>query len=742
VQVSLSLLTIGLTYALSAGVTFALAVYVVLRGDNDRTLQVFGVLLVGIVVWSLALAGQLLTPSIGGKMIWHLVGYLGILTVPPSFLLFALSYTGQSRYISLPSIALLSVEPGFAFVLLATNGAHGLYYRSVGLVSLGETQVLTTSGGPGFWVHAFFAYVFVGLGIVLLVRFALTTERLYRLQVVAIVSGALVPLVVNGVFVVGVSPAPAFDLTPPAFALSSLFIFVGIVHGGFVRLRPVDRETVLGAVDDAILVVDDTDQVIYANPPAESILSGRHRESRRLVGESLSAVLPVVTAAESDRTPTGDGSSGFEASVRRDGVMRWFWVRQVPLGSDALGSTVVVLSDISERKQRRQRSERLQRATRRLLDVEDEQEVADVAVEAAEEVFTLPLSGIYLHDGETDRLEGVEVTDAVVDAFGSTPDYERDGESDVSRLVWRAYEQQKTVVVPDVSESEALDATDTPIRSAVVQPIPRHGVFVLSAREPEPVDETDIALIEVLASTVKGALDQAENRRIRRENETRLKRQNERLEEFTSVVSHDLRSPLNTVNGYLELLDEAYDDHRIARAREATTRMATLVSDLLTLARQGKTVDDTTEAALADAVERAWESIPAPDGSLVVDDGFGHAAVDESRLRQAFENLFRNAVEHGGEGVQIRVGPLADEEGFYVEDDGPGIPPDQRDRVFEHGYTTGDGGTGLGLAIVKRIFGAHGWTVRATEGTGGGARFEVTGVDGRVKRVPATAGQD
>jgi signal transduction histidine kinase len=720
----------------------ALAVYVVLRGDNDRTLQVFGVLLVAIVVWSLALAGRLLTPNIGGKMIWQLVAYIGILTVPPSFLMFAIVYTGNSQYFSIPSIALLGVEPGFTFVLLVTNETHNLYYQSVELLPLGEMSVLTTTAGPGFWVHAFFSYVFVGLGIVLLVRFALTTERLYRLQVVAIISGALVPLFANGMFVMGISPNPAFDLTPPAFALSSLLIFVGIVYGGFVRLRPVDRETVLSAVEDAIVVVGDTNQVIYANPAAKSILPARYQESGRLVGESLSTVLPVVTNRDSQRAPTVDGGPGFEASMLRDGEMEWFWIRQVILGSGALGSKVVILSDINERKERQQRSEQLQRATWRLLDVEDEQEVADIAVETANEVFTLPLSGIYLHDEETERLGGIAVTDTVVDTFGSIPHYERGEGSDVSDLIWRAYEQQETVVIPDVSESDVLAPTDTPIRSAIIQPIPRHGVFILSAREVEAFDETDIALIEILSSTVKGALDQAENRRTLRENENRLRRQNERLDEFTSVVSHDLRSPLNTMNAYLDLLDEEYDDRRIERAQGATTRMETLMSDLLTLARQGETVDDTTETALVDTVKRAWDSIPAPDGSLIVDDSLGHAAVDESRLRQAFENLFRNAVEHGGKEVQIRVGSLANGKGFYVEDDGPGIPPDQHDRVFEHGYTTGDGGTGLGLAIVKRIFEAHGWTVRATEGTEGGARFEVTGIDRCSKDTPATTAQD
>jgi len=90
-----------------------------------------------------------------------------------------------------------------------------------------------------------------------------------------------------------------------------------------------------------------------------------------------------------------------------------------------------------------------------------------------------------------------------------------------------------------------------------------------------------------------------------------------------------------------------------------------------------------------------------------------------------FENLYRNAIEHGGDGVTIRVG--TSNGGFFVEDTGPGIPADERDDVFESGYTTNEDGTGFGLAIVKRVVEAHGWEITVTEGSDGGARFEVSG---------------
>ena len=91
-------------------------------------------------------------------------------------------------------------------------------------------------------------------------------------------------------------------------------------------------------------------------------------------------------------------------------------------------------------------------------------------------------------------------------------------------------------------------------------------------------------------------------------------------------------------------------------------------------------------------------------------------------------NPFRNAIEHGGSDVALEVGALPDHRGFYVEDTGPGIPKEDQKQVLEPGYTTADDGTGFGLAIVKEIVEAHGWEIRVTDGTDGGACFEISGV--------------
>ena len=213
-----------------------------------------------------------------------------------------------------------------------------------------------------------------------------------------------------------------------------------------------------------------------------------------------------------------------------------------------------------------------------------------------------------------------------------------------------------------------------------------------------------------------------------------LERQRERLEEFASVVSHDLRNPLSVAVGNLELareLDGEAADDRLERVAGALDRMDALISDLLALAREGHTVEETAEVPVAEVVRSALQTVDVADADIHTEENLGIVDCNRSRLQQVFENLARNAVEHAGEDVTLTVGQLPD--GFYVADDGPGIPPDHREDVFEPGFSTDREGTGFGLAIVERIAEAHGWEVALADADGG-ARFDFTGVDPRGRQ--------
>ena len=250
-----------------------------------------------------------------------------------------------------------------------------------------------------------------------------------------------------------------------------------------------------------------------------------------------------------------------------------------------------------------------------------------------------------------------------------------------------------------------------------------YGTFCFADTEPRdrPFSEDEETFVELMAQWVGYEIFHAQATE-------RIQSQRDQLEEFTRIVSHDIRNPLGVVGGYLELAEETGDPEHFERCREAVQRMEALVDDLLFLTREGQTIGGRESIALDDLVRECWSFVDAADATLRVEtDRDIHG--DWSRLQQVFENLFRNAVEHGGDGVTVTVGGLDDGTGIYVADDGEGIPESEREEVFDDGYTTAESGTGLGMTIIRQVVSAHGWTIEAVESAEGGARFEIRGME-------------
>ena len=273
-------------------------------------------------------------------------------------------------------------------------------------------------------------------------------------------------------------------------------------------------------------------------------------------------------------------------------------------------------------------------------------------------------------------------------------------------------------------------------------------VLVVDGVSADRLDERTDARLRTAGELVGRTL-----RRNRRRRE--IERQNDRLERFASVISHDLQNPLNVITGFAELARTSEDPEAIDRIEAAARRMETILEDLRTLTREAAELGELESVSVSTVAERAERAVGTGDVTVEIGD-IGCVEADASRLQQAFENLFRNsvehgstssrtrsddsvehgstgtrpeadgAIEHGGPGVTVTVERI--DGGFAVSDDGCGFSPEDRGRVFEDGYTGGSG-TGLGLAIVRTVVEAHGWAIEAADSPEGGASFEITGVE-------------
>lgn len=230
---------------------------------------------------------------------------------------------------------------------------------------------------------------------------------------------------------------------------------------------------------------------------------------------------------------------------------------------------------------------------------------------------------------------------------------------------------------------------------------------------------------------------------------TRLKQLENTRKDFVANVSHELRTPLSMIKGYVEtLIDGAKDDPVVAKRflhtiQKHANRLNYLIEDLLTISRLefGHVVMNLDRVELAPLVERTLEELGAKarQRSIMLSHSVPanlQVKADADRLLQVFFNLIDNAIKYGKQGGAAEVGAKNLEEKksveVWVKDDGPGIPPEAIERVFERFYRVDrarsreQGGTGLGLSIVKHIIQSHGGEVWVESGQGKGTTFHFT----------------
>jgi signal transduction histidine kinase len=212
----------------------------------------------------------------------------------------------------------------------------------------------------------------------------------------------------------------------------------------------------------------------------------------------------------------------------------------------------------------------------------------------------------------------------------------------------------------------------------------------------------------------------------RKQRTQELAETNEQLDQFVSTVSHDLRNPISVARGYLDRAENTGDEADFDTARDAIERMDAMIEELLTVARAETILDEKESVPVAGIATEAWQTARTENATLELTVS-EETTVDGDRelLQSIFENLFRNAIDHNDQPVTVEVGTLENADGLYIEDDGTGIPEGERESVFDHGYTRSEDGTGFGLSIVQKFVTAHEWEIQVTNGTGGGARFEI-----------------
>jgi len=460
----------------------------------------------------------------------------------------------------------------------------------------------------------------------------------------------------------------------------------------------MDSDTVLESMHEPVVAVDEAGEIAYVNERFHTVTDTDREE---LVGSDY-AVLDryVETGFTALSAATEAALRDAVADKRVDVTMHHPETAPVPSripveirvtqvrDDDEVSGAVVVFRDVSVRADRERQLERSRRRFRAVLDTPD---TFIGILDADGRVVTANATALDLVETTLDSVVGKP--------FPSTPWWSHSEELQDDLREWIDRAADGEYVRFDASHVTP-DGDEVPV-DGIVRPVTEDGTVVSLIVEGRDVSE-------------------------RVASERELERQNERLERFASVVSHDLRNPLNVATGRLELARKTGDLEHLDAVSSALDRMETLIDDLLALTREGHSEANEGVVDLGLLAGKCWETVETGQAGIRVESD-SRIRADRSRLRQLLENLFRNAAEHGGPDVTVTVGDC--EDGFFVADDGTGIPESERERAFDPGYTTAESGTGFGLNIVETIADTHGWEVSVTTGPEGGACFEFHDVE-------------
>ncbi|MFW5905467.1 MAG: histidine kinase N-terminal 7TM domain-containing protein [archaeon] len=592
-----------LSVVLSIVVGGTAAAWLLTRHDRTSAAFVLGAFLLTLSVWTATHLGTLFAESLQWLLLFKQLSYVGVVTAPLAWFVFAIRYTDRSEWLSTPRLVLLLLVPVLTLLTVFTAQYHSLFYSSIGVETVDGRALLQTSGGPMHVVNVVYAYSLMLAGTGLLIVAALSDNRLYRYQSAVLLSSSTIPWLVNMLYHLDLKPFPWFDATPMAFIATGIPLAVIVVRTNLASFLPVAHERVFRSLDEPVLVVTPAGQILDTNDAAQRVLGG----STPLEGSHVEAILPPELL--DGQTLRTDFDGHMELSLDWNGDSRGYLARRYDIEPDHGGTSrgsVVTMTDITEQNRREQELRQLSEQT---------------------------------------------------------------------------------------------------------------------------------------------------------------KRKNEQLERIAEVISHDLAAPLSTAEKTLSLLRADLNDpnphvqQSLVDLDTVHDRLRGFAEHLPRLARESIDVETTEVCDLATVAQAAWNTVDTADIELIVTDSRAVNA-DRQRLQQVFENLFRNTVEHGSPvtrtvsdktpktethdrqtpmshggqkcpsheqsgATAVRVGTAGGV--VFVEDDGPGINPEQREAIFQYGMSTGDS-SGFGLAIVRTIVEAHGWEIRVAEAESGGARFEITGV--------------
>ncbi|PJF39598.1 MAG: PAS domain-containing protein [Chloroflexi bacterium] len=742
--------------ALSTAVSLGLALLAWQRRKTVGTLT-FVAMALSAGIWSLGYTLELGSPTLAEKIWWVRFEYIGIVSAPLAWFLFALYFIGRDNWVTRRHIAVLSIVPTITLLAVWTNGESGWIWNTITLNTEHRIPMLETTHNFWFWVHSAYSYLLAVSGSALMLRSIYTSAAKYRVQIGILFFASVMPLVGNAIFLSGAS---RIDLTPTGFAVGAILIAWGILRHQFFEMLPEAHNAVVESLSDGIIVLDTENRILDINSAGRNFFSLSSEDD--MIGKPIESILPPSAADLMQRFEQNPSTNYTLELGTEDNPC--FLDASLSLLFDrtqrAIGS-VINLRDVTARKlaeielnQQLEQRKILQRVDAELTRKLDVEYVTTMALDLIVRVSRADAGSISLmdEDGNLILKQSLGYNAEQIKWITDNPH---------SGIVERVIISQKaeliTNVLKDPDYVPIIPETQMQITIPMISQARIVGVMVLETRSRENFTEENFGFLQLMTARIAVAIDNAGLYDTAQKQFADLKElydQVSTLEQLKTdmirIAAHDLRNPIAVITGYTELLEEMMDDvltdqtrDFLARISNALNRMNKITTDILSLERieQAAQIDRAQRVNLPKVVRQAFEEfngqteakqqeyiLSVPDLPVVV-------VGDGVELHEAISNLIGNAIKYTPEQgrVSVRVAQHDNLVTFEVEDTGYGIPEEQQARLFQPFYrvdseeTRSIDGTGLGLHLVKNIIERHNGKMifRSTYGEGSTFGFEL-----------------
>ncbi|AFK18325.2 putative PAS/PAC sensing his kinase [Haloferax mediterranei ATCC 33500] len=317
-------------------------------------------------LWSMGYIAELIVADLGLKLVLASIQWIGVLTAPIAWFVFAFAYTGHDRYTTPGMTILISFIPMVALVAVWTNPAHHFMWSAVDVVPAvkGIISIHQHEWGPLYWVALGYSYLLWLSGAIVLFRTAFNMPTMYRMQAITLILGTLMPVLANVATTFLELYGSSIDMTPAGFTFAGLAYAVALRRYDLLGARPIPKwfacERVVESMVDAVIVTDTKWRVIALNESAVAILG---RSADELEGRTVSDVIEDITPGQ----PVGD-----QVTIRLGGGQRDFELRTSEFTDHhnrAIGNALV-FRDVTDRRLNHQQLEVMNRVLRHNLRTE------------------------------------------------------------------------------------------------------------------------------------------------------------------------------------------------------------------------------------------------------------------------------------------------------------------------------------------------------------------------------------